>query len=356
MIKLTTGNLLTAPVEALVNTVNTEGVMGKGIALQFKLAYPSMFKAYENACKHSQVQLGKMHVFDLGGLIDGHRWIINFPTKGHWRSRSRLKDIETGLIDLVNTVRKLDIKSIAVPPLGCGNGGLEWHDVQPLIEKAFQSLPDVEVLMFPPSGAPEATVMPIGTSRPKITPGRAALLSMMERYQAGLLDPFMSLLEVHKLMYFLQEAGQPLRLKYEARLYGPYASNLRQVLIHLEGHYIQGYGDGNDNPTKRIILKPGAAEEAKEALHADTDLMSRIIRVHTLIEGYEDPYGLELLSSMHWVLAHNPEARESVDTAVELVLNWNQRKRKLLKPIHLQSAWARLRTQRWDIESASSMH
>ncbi|WP_036170395.1 macro domain-containing protein [Massilia sp. 9096] len=356
MIKITDGNLLTAEVEALVNTVNTEGVMGKGIALQFKLAYPGMFKAYEVACKNGEVKLGEMHVFDLGGLVDGHRWIINFPTKGHWRSRSRLEDIVSGLKSLVATIEKLGIKSIAIPPLGCGNGGLAWDDVRPLIEKAFQHLPNVDVLVFPPSGAPDAKVMPIRTTRPKITPGRAALISMMERYQAGLLDPFMSLLEIHKLMYFLQEAGQPLRLKYEAKLYGPYASNLRQVLIHLEGHYIEGYGDGIDSPTKKIGLKPGASEAAKEELHADSDLMSRIIRVYKLIEGYEDPYGLELLSSMHWVLAHYPDARESVDRAVELVHSWNPRKRKILKAVHLRSAWERLRDQRWDEESASSVH
>lgn len=356
MIKLTNGNLLTAPVEALVNTVNTEGVMGKGIALQFKLAYPLMFKAYENACKRKEVRLGKVHVFDLGGLVDGHRWIINFPTKGHWRSRSRLIDVETGLEDLVETIKELDIKSIAIPPLGCGNGGLNWDDVRPMIEQAFEQLPNVEVLLFPPSGAPDAAVMPIRTARPKITPGRAALINMMERYQAGLLDPFMSLLEVHKLMYFLQEAGQPLRLKYEARLYGPYAENLRQVLIHLEGHYIQGYGDGNDNPKTRLMLTPGAAESAKEAVREDPDLVTRVGRVYELIEGYEDPYGLELLSSMHWVMARNPDARKSADRAIELVHNWNERKRKVLKPVHLRSAWERLRSQNWDVESASSVH
>jgi O-acetyl-ADP-ribose deacetylase (regulator of RNase III) len=356
MIKITDGNLLTAPVSALVNTVNTEGVMGKGIALQFKMAYPAMFKAYEIACKNGSVRLGEMHVFDLGGLVEGHRWIINFPTKGHWRSRSKLSDVESGLKSLVEIVRKLEITSIAVPPLGCGNGGLSWEDVRPLIEQAFDSLPDVEVLVFPPSGAPDAQIMPIRTARPKITPGRAALISMMERYQAGLLDPFMSLLEIHKLMYFLQEAGQPLRLKYEAKLYGPYASNLRQVLIHLEGHFIHGYGDGVDSPTKKITLKPGASEAAQEQLHADTDLMSRIVRVNALIEGYEDPYGLELLSSMHWVLAHYPETRDSVEKAIQMVHDWNPRKRKILKPAHLSSAWDRLRNQRWDEESASSVH
>jgi O-acetyl-ADP-ribose deacetylase (regulator of RNase III) len=150
MIEIAKGNLLEAPVEALVNTVNTQGIMGKGIALQFKQAFTEMFRDYEKACKAGEVQLGKMHVFDLGGLAGDRRWIINFPTKGHWRERSRLTDIEAGLEDLVDTVRRLGIRSIAIPPLGCGNGGLNWLDVRPRIEAAFTNLADVNVLLFEP--------------------------------------------------------------------------------------------------------------------------------------------------------------------------------------------------------------
>jgi O-acetyl-ADP-ribose deacetylase (regulator of RNase III) len=151
MIEFATGNLIAAPVEALVNTVNTAGVMGRGIALQFKQAYPAMFRAYETASKAAQVKLGKMHVFDLGGLVGGPRWIINFQTKGQWRAASLIKDIEAGLQDLIATVQRLGIRSIAIPPLGCGNGGLNWSDVHPRIEAAFAHLPDVYVLLYPPS-------------------------------------------------------------------------------------------------------------------------------------------------------------------------------------------------------------
>jgi O-acetyl-ADP-ribose deacetylase (regulator of RNase III) len=150
MIEITKGNLLEARVEALVNTVNTVGVMGKGIALQFKGAFPAMFRDYEKACKAGEVRLGEMHVFDLGGLAGAARWIINFPTKGHWRERSRLTDIEKGLEDLVTTILHLEIRSIAIPPLACGNGGLNWADVRPRIEAAFTNLPDVNVLLFEP--------------------------------------------------------------------------------------------------------------------------------------------------------------------------------------------------------------
>ena len=348
MIKLAKGNLLQAPVEALVNTVNTAGIMGRGIALQFKQAYPRMFRAYEAACSTGDIQLGKMHVFDLGGLAGGPRWIINFPTKGHWRAKSRLKDIEAGLADLVATIKRLGICSIAIPPLGCGNGGLDWNEVRPRIEAAFAEVPAVRVLLYPPSGAPEAEAMPNRTTRPNKTMGRAALIVLMDRYLKGLLDPVVTLLELHKLMYFLQEAGQPLKLEYEARPYGPYAPTLRQVLIKLDTHYIVGYGDGKDSPTKPIQLATGAVEEATAFLRNDAETQARMNRVATLIEGFEDPYGLELLSTVHWVMRTNLAARDDAPVAIDAVQKWSPRKKQHLKREHLMRAWERLKAEGWD--------
>lgn len=347
MIETQQGNLLNAPVEALVNTVNTEGVMGKGIALQFKQAYPQMFRAYEQACKAGEVHLGKMHVYDLGGLVGGPRWIINFPTKGHWRSKSKKQDIESGLQNLVETIKRLNIRSIALPPLGCGHGGLEWSDVRPLIEASLEELPEVRSLVFAPGSTPEAAAMPNRTERPKMTIGQAALIALMDRYLKGLLDPFVSLLEVHKLMYFLQAAGQPLRLQYEAKEFGPYAKNLRQVLIRLESHYTRGYGDGNDSPTKAIELMPGAIEEARTFLQKDELIRQRMEKVTDLIEGYEDPVGLELLSSVHWVMRHNPDAKLSANSAIAAVHAWNARKRRTLKSDQLAKAWKHLTDKGW---------
>ena len=352
MIEQTTGNLLEASAEALVNTVNTAGIMGKGIALQFKQSYPQMFRAYERGCQAGEVKLGKVQVFDLGGLVGGPRWIINFPTKGHWRAGSRMADIETGLQDLVATIKRLHIRSIAVPPLGCGNGGLDWNEVRPRIESAFAELPVVRVLVFAPGGTPEASTMPNRTERPKMTMGQAALIALMDRYLKGLLDPFVSLLEIHKLMYFLQAAGQPLRLQYEAKDFGPYAKNLRQVLIRLEKHYTQGYGDGKDDPTKTLELLPGAVEEAEMFLKDDEVIRQRMDRVAELIEGFEDPYGLELLSSVHWVMRENAEARRSFEAAAAAVHQWNPRKRRVMKKEHLLKAWQRLKEQSWDASFA----
>jgi O-acetyl-ADP-ribose deacetylase (regulator of RNase III) len=354
MTKLTQGNLLAAPVEALVNTVNTVGIMGRGIALQFKQAYPAMFSDYERACKVGEVKLGKVRVFDLGGLVGGPRWIINFPTKGHWRADSRMADIEAGLKDLVATIRRLRIRSVAIPPVGCGNGGLDWNEVRPRIEAALAGIPEVEALVYAPGGAPAAAEMPIRTERPRMTMGQAAMIALMDRYLKGLLDPFISLLEIHKLMYFLQEAGQPLRLRFEARRFGPYATNLRQVLIRMEKHYTQGYGDGKDSPTQPIEVLPGAEKEAERFLAGDETIRARMNRVAELIEGFEDPYGLELLSSVHWVMRENPGAGANPETAVAAVHKWNARKRRTLKKEHILAAWQRLRAQNWSESFASA--
>lgn len=357
MIQFAEGNLLNAHVDALVNTVNTQGVMGKGIALQFKQAFPAVYERYSRACAEGLVKLGHMHVVDLGGLVGGPRWVINFPTKGHWRSKSRLADIESGLADLVRVVQALGIKSIAIPPLGCGNGGLEWADVLPMIRRAFNPLGSVEVKVYPPSGSPAAADMPIRTERPSMTVGRATLIELVRRYQRALLDPFVSLLEVHKLMYFMQEAGErQLRLQYKAHTYGPYATNLRQVMIRLEGHFLSGYGDGADTPSKTIEIVPGVEEEAERFLAGRDDVLARIERVARLIEGFEDPYGMELLSSMHWVMTHIAGARDDVDVAIREVRAWNPGKQRRLKPEQLKTAWDRLKQHRWDTESLSALH
>lgn len=349
MIEPAEGNLLEAPVEALVNTVNTEGIMGKGIALQFRQAYPEMFRSYEKACRHGEVRLGQVHVFDLGGLAGGPRWIVNFPTKGHWKSRSRLADIEKGLVDLTAKVRELGIRSIAVPPLGCGNGGLDWNEVKPRIERAFAQIPDVRALVYSPSGAPEATAMPNHTQRPKMTPGQASLVALMHRYLSGLMDPFVSLLEIHKLMYFLKAAGEPMpKLTFEAKRFGPYAANLRHSLIRMENHLTRGYGDGKDTPDTQLELLPGAVAAAEAFLAQSHETKTRMRHVAELILGYEDPYGMELLSSVHWVMQCDPAARDDVEVAISAVHAWNDRKRRILKPDHLRKAWSRLKDHRWD--------
>ena len=242
MITDASGDLLKAPVDALVNTVNTVGVMGKGIALQFKRAFPQMYAAYRADADRGLIMPGRMHVWDTGQMLPP-RYIINFPTKRHWKTPSRLDDIEAGLQDLVRVVQEREIGSLAVPPLGCGNGGLDWAVVRPLIVEAFAAAPGVDVRLFAPEGPPAAATMVARAARPQMTPGRAALVEMVRAY-TGQAFSAPGLIEVQKLMYFLQEDGQPLQLRFKAHHYGPYADNLRHVLSLVEGHFLMGFGDG----------------------------------------------------------------------------------------------------------------
>lgn len=346
MIQEATGNLLQADTEALVNTVNTVGYMGKGIALQFKQAYPENFRAYAQAVRRGDVQPGRMLVVPTG-FVTNPRFIINFPTKRHWRGKSRIEDIEAGLSALTIEITRLGIRSIAVPPLGCGNGGLDWADVQPRIVQAFQALPEVRVLLFSPRGAPAADQMPIRTRRPNMTPSRALLVKLMEQY--GSLAYRLTLLEIHKLAYFLQEAGEPLRLRYVKGHYGPYAGNLNKVLERIEGHLIRGYGD-SQKPDVEIGLLKGATQEATALLAAHADSRARLKRVSDLIEGFETPYGMELLASVHWVASHEQRVRGASD-AVRAVHDWSDRKRRMFSPPHIQVAWDRLARDGWVGES-----
>jgi len=323
MIKYKHGDILQEDAEALINTVNCMGVMGRGIALQFKNAFPENFKAYKKACKSNEVQPGSMFVFETGQFTNP-RYIINFPTKRDWRDKSRMEDIESGLKALVNTMHKYNIRSIAIPPLGSGLGGLDWSIVKPRIEAALQSFSNVQIIIFEPEGAPEKIAY--NRDAPNMTPGRAALVELMNRYLNGLLDPFVTLLEVHKLMYFMQEAGEPLRLKYKKATYGPYAENLRHVLNAIEGHLVYGYADGGDNPDKQLKLVPGATDEAARFLEQHPDTRNRFNKVAELVEGFETPFGLELLSTVHWVMMQ--DGAQTVDDVIKLIYSWNERKQQ----------------------------
>jgi O-acetyl-ADP-ribose deacetylase (regulator of RNase III) len=343
MIKLIQGDILKADAEALVNTVNCVGVMGRGVALQFRKAFPKNFKVYEAACKADRVQPGKMFVYDLNRLYNP-RFIINFPTKRHWKGKSRIEDIKSGLSDLIDFVQQQQIRSIAIPPLGCGLGGLNWAEVRPLIIDAFHSLPEVAVLLFEPAGAPQANAMVKDNKVPKMTAGRAALLGLMRRYLSAVMDPTVTLLEVHKLMYFMQESGELLRLNYQKAPYGPYAENLRHVLNHIEGHFISGYGDAEDRPDKPLELKHYASKQAETFLAKHEATQQRFDRVADLIKGFETTFGMELLSTVHWVVTR--EEASTPDEAVSKIHAWNNRKR-MFESRHIHLAWERLYESGW---------
>lgn len=343
MIEYRIGDILNADAEALVNTVNCVGIMGRGIALQFKNAYPENFKAYAAACRREEVRPGRMFVFETGTLTNP-KYIINFPTKRHWRGKSRMEDIEAGLAALVHEVRVREIRSIAIPPLGSGLGGLDWPDVRERIEAALRGFNDVDMIVFEPSGTPDAKTMARSRDVPKMTTGRAALVKLMYRYLGGLMDPFVTLLEVHKLLYFMQEAGERLRLRFVQGVYGPYAENLSHVLTRVEGHFISGYADGGDNPEKQIELVPGAVEDAERFLRDHVDSLTRFARVTDLVEGFETPFGLELLATVHWVV-RQLEAR-TPEEVVASTYAWNDRKRRF-SPRQIRLALDVLRSKGW---------
>lgn len=343
----TRGDILQADAEALVNTVNCVGIMGRGIALQFRKAFPENYKLYRAVCEREELRPGTMLVYDLGRLTNP-RYIINFPTKRHWKGKSRIEDIEAGLPALVAEVRRLGISSIAIPPLGSGLGGLDWREVRPRIERAFQDLPDVRVLLYEPGGAPDPEAMPKERRAPAMTAGRAALIGLVRRYLAAAMDPWVTLLEIHKLMYFMQESGQPLRLKYEKGIYGPYAENLRHVLNAIEGYFVKGYGDGADHPDTRIELAPQATDEAEQFLSDDEDTRRRFDRVVDLIEGFETPFGMELLSTVQWVATRENAANP--EEAIQKTYVWNDHKRMFTEE-HLRIAWEALVERGWIMTS-----
>jgi len=342
-VTIKSGDLLKADSEAIVNTVNCVGIMGKGIALQFKQRWPQNFKAYAAACDREEIEPGKMFIYDFGEW-GKPRFIINFPTKAHWRGDSKIEYIESGLRDLVLQAERLRIKSIALPPLGCGNGGLDWHVVKRLVLDAFRGHTQIQVDLFEPKGAPPPRKMVNRTEKPRMTPVRAAIVKIISIYRE--MEYTLSKIEIQKLAYFLEETGQPLKLDFVKHNYGPYSDKLRHVLKAMDGHYITGVGDFSGD--SEIAVIPGALSEADKFIQTcdDDELSEHVKRIARLIEGFETPYGMELLASVHWVRTREPDVR-TVDDAIEAVHNWNARKRAILSNEHVKVAWRRLNDEGW---------
>lgn len=335
MITYGSGDLLAADTHAIINTVNCVGVMGKGIALQFKRRYPQMFKAYEKACKRGDVAIGKMFVAETGEL-EGPKYIVNFPTKTHWRASSKLAYIEAGLVDLIRVIRELDIASVAVPPLGVGNGGLEWADVEPRLVSAFQQLPDVHAVIYPPSGGTR-TIEGVGGLR--MTWGRAVMLEAVRRYlqQRRAMEPWedpagVSHLEIQKLMYFANDVAPDLELDFTPSRYGPYSERVRHQLQSMEGTFTIGLGDGSAKAlaNEPISLTPKGADMLANYLAAEpaaarvSFLVDKVLR---MVEGFEGPYGVELLASTHWVAIR--EGAKEPASAATAVRKWTKRKGRI---------------------------
>lgn len=351
MITYTTGNLLDAQVDALVNTVNTVGVMGKGIALMFKERFPANNTAYARACKAGEVQTGRMFVTETGELM-GPRWIVNFPTKQHWRAKSRMEWITEGLADLRRFIEQNSVRSIAIPPLGAGNGGLDWAEVKPQVEQALGDLNEVEVVVYEPTSKYQNVAKRQGVE--KLTPARALIAELVRRY--WVLGMECSLLEIQKLAWFLERAieaeglDNPLDLRFEAKNYGPYADRLRHLLNGLDGSYLKSEKRINDcGPLDTIWFND--AKREKVALYLKTEAknyLPALEKTAALIDGFESPYGLELLASVDWLLSES-QVNPDPESLMEGVRQWPggarsaQRKLKLFDRPKIELALDRLK-------------
>jgi uncharacterized protein YwgA len=250
-----------------------------------------------------------------------------------------------GLKDLVKVINEYEIKSIAIPPLGSGLGGLDWKDVRPLIERTFKELPGIQVNIIEPNGDfDKHEKQKTRVENGKLTPGRASLLYLMGKYLSAMMDTSTTLLELHKLMYFLQETGEPLRLNYEKAIYGPYAVNLRHVLDVMNNHYLSGFEDREDNPEKEITLLEGAYLKADEYLESQKETREHVNRVISLIAGFETPFGMELLSTVHWV--SSKEAADTLEDTINKTHAWNRRK-EMFTEKHITISWKHLKKQAW---------
>ncbi|AIY37256.1 macro domain-containing protein [Acinetobacter baumannii] len=350
MIRYTTGNLLDAPVEALVNTVNTVGVMGKGIALMFKERFPKNMAAYSQACKAGQVTTGKMFVTETNELM-GARWIINFPTKQHWRDKSKLQWIEDGLQDLKKFIIDHQVKSIAIPPLGAGNGGLEWSRVKSKIETELSDLEYVDILIFEPTTQYQNVAKKIGVSQ--LTPARAMIAELVRRY--WVLGIECSLLEIQKLAWFLQrvieqkQLPNELKLNFQANYYGPYASNLDHLLNAMDGSYLKSDKRIPDcDPLDVIWFNDQQKSKVQGYLISEAkEYMAAVEGAATLIEGFESPFGMELLATVDWLI-YKEGYQPNVESIQEGLANWSagerwaRRKSDLFKAEHIQFALQKL--------------
>lgn len=309
------GDLFAEDSEALINTVNCVGVMGKGVALEFKRRWPKNYQAYRTACQRRSLRPGKMHVFQVADLFSPEepKFIINFPTKDHWRSKSKLSYIEDGLDALAEFLRKKQISSIAMPPLGCGNGGLDWADVRPLIEQKLWDLGDVRIVVFEPETRdqwPEHDIETLSMTYP-----RAVLIKALTELEA-LFDGMYDRLTLQKIVYFLQALGVVFGVKFEANIFGPFSPELKKAFFALER---QGYLLGFSSEERLARVTPGAYASAEEFLNSSGDYpraQKVTDRLSRLIEGYESPFGLELLASVHQLASERsisaPEVTENM--------------------------------------------
>jgi O-acetyl-ADP-ribose deacetylase (regulator of RNase III) len=341
MIEYMEGNLLEADAQALVNTVNTVGVMGKGIALQFKENFKVNYNAYVEACKRGQVQIGKMLVVRDSSL-QGERVIINFPTKTEWYKKSQYNFIEEGLKDLVRVLEEYQISSVALPPLGCGHGGLSWEKVKRLIEKYLQNSPAKAIVFQPNEKVKEILQKQQAKKDVKLTDARAMLLYALAKYEER--GEVANVFAANKIAYFLQESGEPMRLHFVPYTYGPYDQAVEKVLYALNGKYLTGLEQMTAKPFEPLQLKYENFGEVNEYIQKQLSpaQRTRLASVFELIAGFESSLALEILSSIHFLRAKDRSL--STKDLLEQIQAWNDRKKNLIKEEYVNVALERLQS------------
>jgi O-acetyl-ADP-ribose deacetylase (regulator of RNase III) len=347
MIKVFEGDMMLSKAEALVNTVNTVGVMGKGIALQFKEAFPSNNKAYIDACKRKELEPGKILTVWDENLQLGKKLIINFPTKVHWRNPSKYEYIEKGLIALRELLQKEKIKSVAIPPLGSGNGGLDWNRVKPMIEEALSGL-NTEIMIYEPNAAIKAILQKQEVKKEiKLTPARASLLYALFAFES--IGEYSSLFAANKLAYFLQRKGQKLNLDFKAYHYGPYAIGVEKVLYHLNGVYLKGMEQGNAKPFEPLQLNYEKWEEIKQYINKEISYedSQRVKNLIQFISGFTSELSLEILATVDFIITQNP--KYSIDDVTKTIENWNMRKKELFKPEYVEASYNYLKNYTYEL-------
>lgn len=338
MITFVEGNLLKSRADALVNTVNEVGVMGKGIALMFSEAFPLNKREYEDACRDHKVQVGRMFVTPTESLI-GPKWIINFPTKKHWRNPSKLEWIRDGLEDLARVVTDLKIESVAVPPLGCGNGGLDWSIVEPLITEKLGSLEGTKVVVYRPTARYQNS--PKAAPAPKLTPAKALIVELMRRY--SVLGFECSLLEVQKMAWFVSRAilrlklKDPFKLKFEPRQYGPYADSLRHLLNSLDGSYLKSGKRISDAVPSDVLEVNADLQGVVDSFLRGSEMRpyeEAIEWTQRIVDGFESPFGMELLATVDWLVFEKRIAPD-VQSVRDAIASWPHSQNAAARKIEL---------------------
>lgn len=343
MIRFTKGNLMTASAEGLVNTVNTVGVMGKGIALQFKEEFPKNFATYAKACRSGELVPGKLLITKELNRAGDEKIIINFPTKLHWRNPSKYEYITEGLAELVKAISEHNIKSIAIPPLGCGNGGLDWNIVKGMIEETLKNV-DIDIYIYEPNTEIKQTLQTKSTNKEiKLTPSRGLITYAMYYYDS--LGENCSLFVANKLAYFLQRHGAKsfAKVKFTAHHYGPYSPLIDHLVYDLNGSYIKGFEQMSATAFEPLTMQYDRINEISEYVRtldkSEQDSLKETIR---LISGFESTLALEVLATVDFIRYNTPGI--SLEDTIEAIHNWSERKNKLFKNEYIQIAYDHLDT------------